>query len=160
MEIMKAEGEWFAWLLVIISVLIVLLMPKKNLTWVGIFITFAVAGYLTWLADSIVGGSFDLFDLAGKNTIELGDAFLLSFVPPSLATIFVNFYNSKYRWIIAVIFTLLSFVLELGLVRTGYMENKNWETVYGIPVYFAVFGFLFPWFLGLLSKKMMKSDTN
>ncbi|KKI89743.1 hypothetical protein WQ54_25710 [Bacillus sp. SA1-12] len=158
-EIMKAEGEWFVWVLVLISVLVVLFMPKKNLTWVGVYITFGMAGYMTWVADAIVGGTFDLFDLAGKKTIELGDAFLISFVPASLSAIFANFYNPRKRWVYAVFFTLLSFVLELGLVQTGYMENINWKTIYGIPVYFFFYGFFFPWFLRVLTKKKLKVDT-
>ncbi|WP_139367383.1 hypothetical protein [Metabacillus halosaccharovorans] len=156
---MKYEGEWYVWILVIISVFSVLLMPKKNLTWVGIFITFGVSGHITWLSDSIVGGAIDLFDLAKKNSIELSDAFLISFVPPCISTIYVNFYTPQKKWAFALIFTLLSFVLEIGLVKFGYMENKNWETLYGIPVYFIFYRFFFPWFLGLLSKKKVKIDS-
>ncbi|WP_338448460.1 hypothetical protein R4Z09_19815 [Niallia oryzisoli] len=157
MEFMRYEGEWYVWILVIISVFTVLLMPKKNLTWIGVFITLGVAGHLTWISDSLVGGAFDLFDLAKKNTIELSDAFLISFVPACISTIYVNFYNFKKGLIFSSIFTLLSFVLEIGLVKVGYMENKNWETWYGIPVYFIFYRFFFPWFLGLLSKKLVKN---
>jgi len=67
MQFMKYQGEWYVWVLVTVSILIVLFMPKKNLTWIGVFVTLGVAGYLTWVADSIAGSIFDLFDLAKRN---------------------------------------------------------------------------------------------
>lgn len=160
MEIMKYQGEWYVWTLLFFLILIVLLMPKKNLTWAGIFITLGVAGHLTWVSDSIAGSVLDLFDLAKRNTTELSDSFLLSFVPACISIIYVNFYSSHKRWIFAVIFTLFSFFLELGLVKVGYMRNKNWETWYGIPVYFIIYRFFFPWFLKLIiTKKLTKVSS-
>ena len=159
LQLMKYQGEWYVWLLVITSILIVLLMPKKNLTWIGVFITLGVAGYLTWIADSIAGSVFDTFDLAKSNTTELSDSFLLSFVPACIAVIYVNFYRSRARWTFAFIFTLLSFFLELGLVTSGYMRNKSWETWYGLPVYFIAYRFFFPWFLKIISKDLVKISS-
>lgn len=78
--------------------------------------------------DTMAGSVLDLFDLAKKNTTELSDSILLSFIPAFISVIYVNYYNSQKKWIFAFIFTLLSFVLELGLVKVGYMKNNNWET--------------------------------
>jgi hypothetical protein len=156
MEFMKYEGEWYVWILVMISILTVLIMPKKNLTWVGVFITIGVSGELTWASDSITGSVIDLFDLAKKQTTQFSDALLISFVPACIATIYVNFYQTYKKWIFPFVFTLLCFVLELGLVKVGYMQNNEWKTWYGIPVYFIAFRFFFPWYLKLLSRKMVK----
>ncbi|MED4227214.1 hypothetical protein [Neobacillus cucumis] len=159
MEIMKYQGEWYVLTVLFVFILILLFMPKRNLTWAGIFITLGVAGFLTWVSDSIAGSVFDLFDLAKKNTTELSDSFLLSFVPASISVIYVNFYSHQKRWIIAFIFTFLSFFLELGLVKVGYMNNNNWKTWYGLPVYFMVYRFFFPWFLKLISTKRLVKVT-
>ncbi len=155
MEFMKYEGEWYVWSLVIISILFVLIMPKKNLTWVGIFITFVFSAGLTWTFDTISMSTFNLFDLAKKISIELTDALLIGVVPASIATIFVNFYKPHKKWIFVFIFTLLCFVLEFGLVLFGYMKNNSWNTWYGIPVYFIIFTFFFPWYVKLLSKQLV-----
>lgn len=159
MDFNNPNGIWYVWLLVFIVVVFVILMPKKNLTWIGVFLTFGVAGQLTWIGDSIIGGGFDLFDLGKSNALELSDAFLVSFVPPCISTIYVNFYKSQKKWLFALIFTLLSFLLECGLVNVGYMENKNWETWYGIPVYLTFYGFFSPWLLSLYTKKQVNLDT-
>ncbi|PAE31655.1 hypothetical protein [Bacillus sp. 7884-1] len=90
MEFMKYEGEWYVWTLLFISILIVIFMPKKNLTWAGIFITIFLSGGLTWIGDTIAGSIFDLFTLAKKQTIELTDSLLISFDPAGIATIYVN----------------------------------------------------------------------
>ncbi|TDL64019.1 hypothetical protein E2R56_26605 [Rhodococcus qingshengii] len=152
---MKYEGEWYVWTLLFISILIVIFMPKKNLTWAGIFITIFLSGGLTWIGDTIAGSIFDLFTLAKKQTIELTDSLLISFVPAGIATIYVNFYKPKKEWVWAIVFTLLCFFLELGLVKVGYMKNNDWETWYGIPAYFIVFRFFFPWYLNLISRKLV-----
>jgi hypothetical protein len=156
MEFMKYEGEWYVWTLVIISIVFVLIMPKKNLTWVGIFITFVFSAGLTWTFDTISMSTFNLFDLAKKISIELSDALLICIVPASIATIFVNFYKPQKEWVFVLIFTMLCFVLELGLVQVGYMKNNGWNTWYGIPVYFIIFKFLFPWYFNLLTKPLVK----
>ncbi|ALC81912.1 MULTISPECIES: hypothetical protein [Bacillus] len=158
MEIFKVEGEWYVWILGVALLLIVLFMPKKNLTWTGIFVTLGVAGDITWLADTVAAVPIDLFDIAKKNTTELSDTFLLTFVPASIATIYVNFYIPQKKWVFTVFFTFLSFLLESGLVQVGYMKNIYWETWYGIPIYFVLFGFFFPWLLRILSKKLVKLD--
>ncbi|MGS2779686.1 hypothetical protein ACVBAX_20195 [Robertmurraya sp. GLU-23] len=157
MELMKYEGEWYVWTLVIISIIFVLIMPKKNLTWVGIFITFVFSAGLTWTFDTISMSTFNLFDLAKKISIELSDALLIGIVPASIATIYVNFYKPQKEWVFVLSFTLLCFVLELGLVQFGYMKNNGWNTWYGIPVYFIIFKFFFPWYFNLLTKPLVKS---
>lgn len=134
-----------------ISILFVILMPKKTLTWGGICITILFSGGLTWIGDTIVGSIFDLFALAKNQTIELTDSLLISFVPAAIATIYVNFYKPKKKWVWAIAFTFLCFFLELGLVKVGYMKNHDWQTWYGLIVYFCVFRFFFPWYLKLLS---------
>ncbi|KKI90548.1 hypothetical protein WQ54_21710 [Bacillus sp. SA1-12] len=156
MDFMKYEGEWYVWTIVLTSILFVLIMPKKNLTWAGIFMTIFLSGGLTWISDSIAGSVIDLFDLAKKQTTELSDAFLISFVPASIATSFVNFYKPQKKWMFAISFTVLCTVLETGLVLFGYMKNNDWRTWYGLPVYFIVFRFFFPWYLQLLTKKLVK----
>jgi hypothetical protein len=155
MEFMKYEGEWYVWTILFITILIVLFMPKKNLTWAGIFITILLSGGLTWIGDTIAGSIFDLFTLAKKQTIELSDSLLISFVPAGIATIYVNFYKPEKAWVWAIIFTLLCFFLELGLVKVGYMINHDWETWYGILVYFIVFRFFYPWYSKLLTQKLV-----
>ncbi len=157
MEFMKYEGEWYVWTLVFISIVFVLLMPKKNLTWVGRFITFVFSAGLTWTFDTISMSTFNLFDLAKKISIELSDALLIGIVPASIATIYVNFYKPQKKWFFVLSFTLLCFVLELGLVQFGYMKNNGWNTWYGIPVYFIIFRFFFPWYFNLLTKPLVKS---
>jgi hypothetical protein len=155
MEIMKYEGEWYVWTILFITIVIVLFMPKKNLTWAGVFITILLAGGMTWIGEVLVGSIIDVFTLAKKQTTEFSETFLISFVPEGIATIYVNFYKPEKAWVWAFIFTFLCFFLELGLVKVGYMINHGWETWYGIPVYFIAFRFFFPWYLKLLSQKLV-----
>ena len=58
MELMKYEGEWYVWTLVITTILFVLIMPKKNLTWVGIFITILFLIYITLESNSSIPSSY------------------------------------------------------------------------------------------------------
>jgi hypothetical protein len=158
MEVMIYKGEWFVWLLVGVSLAVVFLMPKKNLTWTGLFISLRVSGDITWFADVVAATPIDLFDLSKKNTTDLSDAFLFTFVPSSIATVFMNFYEPSKKWLFTVMFILLSSGLEWGLVLVGYMRNLQWETWYGIPVYFLLFFFFFPWLLRILSKRLINHD--
>ncbi|MDQ0899279.1 MULTISPECIES: hypothetical protein [unclassified Paenibacillus] len=153
MEITLYKGEWYVWSLFVFWILTVLLMPKKNLTWVGVLVTFGVTSSITWFCDTLIGSAFDLFDLSKTNAVELSDSILVTFVPACIVTVYVNYLDLKRKWVYAFFFTLLSFGLEWVLVKVGYMRNKNWNTLYSIPVYFIFFAFFFPWLLRMISKK-------
>lgn len=139
------QGSWFVYLTVAVLLLVVLFMPKRNLKWWGIYLTFGVVGQLAWLLDSFFASPLDIFDLAKKNTTELSDVFTIGVVPPLFAIVFLNFYKKDRKWGLVLLFTALSFLFEWGLVKVDYMTLKGWKTWYSLPVYFAMYAWFLPW---------------
>lgn len=53
-----AKGLWLPITLAIILLLFVFIMPKKEMSWRGIYVTIGVIGLATWVADNIFAGFF------------------------------------------------------------------------------------------------------
>lgn len=153
---LSAKGIWFPILLGIISLLYMLFMPK-HISWKIIYLTFCVGGFMAILLDVIImSGWIDVFDLGKAKLPGLGDLISYSVIAPCYAVIFLNYYQPERKWILVVLFTLLSFLSEWILVKVGYMKLKGWNTWWSIPVYFLIFGFWLPWHMRLIRKSSEK----
>jgi hypothetical protein len=150
---LASKGVWFPIIIGILILFFLILMPKR-LSRKEIYLTFGTVGYVALLLDIfILGTVFDLFDL-GRPTIEgIGDTLSYAIIAPSLAVIFLNFYKQEKRWLYTIIFTVVSFLYEIILVKVGYMTLHGWNSLFSLPIEFIFYGFWFPWHLKLIRKK-------
>lgn len=139
-----AKGLWFPVTVSILLVLIVLFIPKKNINWREIYITFGVVGFATWFTDGLVAREFDLFDVGAPAKAGLGDILSYTFIPSSLAILFLNYFTRNNKWKLTIFFTLLASLVEYGMIYFGYMKYKGWHWSVSIIVFLIVFGFLLP----------------
>jgi hypothetical protein len=71
---LEAKGLWFPVVVGIVALFSIVLMPKRNINWRGIYLTFGVVGYVALLLDIIVVGQyFDVFDLGNQTKEGIGD---------------------------------------------------------------------------------------
>ncbi|WP_299093282.1 hypothetical protein [uncultured Metabacillus sp.] len=139
-----AKGLWFPVSVSILLAVIVLFIPKKNISWREIYITFGVVGFVTWFCDGLVAREFDLLDLGHPNKAGLGDTLCYTFVPSSLAILYLNYLTKNNKWKLTIIFTVISLLIDIGMVNVGYMNYKGWDWLMSIIVFLIVFGFLLP----------------
>ncbi|GAA3333316.1 hypothetical protein GCM10020331_096880 [Ectobacillus funiculus] len=64
---------------------------NPHISWREIYITFSVVGFVTWFCDGLVAREFDLVDLGNPNKAGLGDTLCYTFVPSSLAILYLNY---------------------------------------------------------------------
>lgn len=148
---LQQEGIWFPLISGIIALLFIVLMPKRQMNWRGIYITFGVIGYVTLMLDVfIVGEYFDLFDIGDPGLEGIGDLMTYAIIPSCLAVAYLNYFDRKRIWLYVALFTVISFLFEWELTRVGYMRLKGWQNWYSIPVYIIVFGLWLPWHLKLI----------
>ncbi|NPV92169.1 MAG: hypothetical protein HPY50_15485 [Firmicutes bacterium] len=146
-----AQGVWFPIVIGVIALLFVVLMPKKRLNWMGIYLTFGVVGYVTIMLDIFILGQYvDLFDIGDPFLEGIGDLFTYTIIPPCLAVIFLNYFDRLQKWWYVAFFMAVSFSYEWVLTRLGFMVLKGWQNWYSIPVYFLVYSYWLPWHFGLL----------
>ncbi|BBN99623.1 hypothetical protein [Sporolactobacillus terrae] len=151
---LNQKGLWFSVSISIILFLLMLFLPKKNINWVGIYFTFPIISLITWLIDTSLFIPFDLLDLGNPHVEGVGDVLLFTFVPASLSCLFLNYFVEKRRWLLTIIFTIISLSIELGLMWTDYLVLHGWHTIYSLIVYLSVFGFLLP-----LHRKILTNYT-
>ncbi|HCF50091.1 MAG TPA: hypothetical protein DER60_07400 [Syntrophomonas sp.] len=143
---LQQQGIWFPLITGAIALLFVLLMPKRQMNWRGIYITFGVISYVTLMLDVfIVGEYFDLFDIGDPALEGIGDLITYAIIPSCLAITYLNYFNEKNKWLYVTLFTIISFLFEWELTRAGYMKLKGWQNWYSIPVYIIVYGWWLPW---------------
>ena len=140
---------WYAYTIVGIFVLILLIMPKK-LTIREMYYSAGVVGFGAWLGNALVGDVFRAFRIGPSTNTFFIDYIFISFIPLAIGLIYLNFLIKKksalYKWLWVVI----AYLFEWGAVASGYMVNKGWKTWYSIPVFIFVFVFFLPWHLKLM----------
>jgi hypothetical protein len=150
---LSAKGILYPIILGVIMLMVTTLMPKK-LTKSEMYITFGVVGYVVLMLDIfIMATMFDVFDLGSPDVVGLGDIISYGIIAPCLSIIFLNFYKQEKKWIYVSVFSLVSFLYEIGLVYVGYMDLKGWNSLFSIPVHIISYGFWFPWHLRLMRRK-------
>jgi hypothetical protein len=140
---------WYAYTIVAIFLLILLFMPKK-LTLREMYLSAGVLGFGAWLGNALVGDVFKAFRIGPSPHTYFIDYIFISFVPLVIGLIFLNFLthnkSTLYKWL----WIVLSFLLELGAVKSGYMVSMGWKTWYSIPVFIFVFLAFLPWHLRIM----------
>lgn len=148
-----AKGIWLPFLVAGVALLYILLMPKRQLNWLGIYLTFGVVGYVACVMDLfIVVEHLDVIDLGSKTKDGLGDLITYGVIPSCFAVIFLNYFTWKNRWFLIVLFTAISFFFEWSLTQIGYMKLNGWQNWYSIPVYLLVYGYWLPWHLKIIQR--------
>ena len=150
---LQQPGIWFPLVTGAIALLFILFMPKRQMNWRGIYITFGVIGYVTLMLDVfIVGEYFDLFDIGSQDPEGIGDLMTYAVIPSCLAVAYLNFFDRKNIWLYVALFTAISFLFEWELTHVGYMKLKGWQNWYSIPVYIIVYYLWLPWHLKLIQQ--------
>jgi hypothetical protein len=149
---LQAEGLWFP--IVIGMVLIVtIIFMRKRISWKEIFFIFGVIGYMTWMIDIGVAAQLDIFDLGNPQKEGIPELLTYGIIPSAFAVIFLNYFKQDKKWGYVLLFTILSFLFEWGMVQVGMMKLKGWKTWWSIPVFLAMYGYVLPWMLGFLRKE-------
>lgn len=146
-----SQGYWFPLIVGGVLFTFLLLMPK-HISWKEVYITFGVVGYLAWMADMIFAITLDVFDLGKGEIVGIGDIFTFGIIASSLAVIFLNYLKRDNKWILVIVFIILSSLFEWTLVKVGYMKLHGWQTWWSIPAYFIMFGLFLPWHLKFIRK--------
>lgn len=150
---LQSKGVWFPLVIGAILLSIMLLMPKRQINWRGIYLTFGTVGFVGLVLDiNILGTYFDWFDLGDPHKEGIGDLVCYGIIPPCLAVIFFNYISLKSKWLYVAFFTLISFLFEWELTQLGYMKLKGWQNWYSIPIYILIYGSWLPWHFGLIKK--------
>ncbi|AUJ27010.1 MULTISPECIES: hypothetical protein [Virgibacillus] len=149
---LHSKGIWFPITISIILVLTILFIPKKHITWKELYATFGIVAFITWLSDSLVARTLDLIHLADPKTAGLAEILVYTFVPSSLAILFINYYTHKNKWFLVVVFTIISALLEWTMVHLDYLKYTGWNPFVSIAAYIIAFGFLVPLHVKLLRK--------
>lgn len=139
-----AKGLWFPVIISILLTTTVLFIRKKNITWREIYITFGVVGFATWFSDAMFARVIDVFDIGHPKKAGLGDILSYTFIPTSLAILYLNYLTKKNKWKLTIIFILLSMLIEFGMIHSGYMKYKGWHWSISIIAFVLAFGFLLP----------------
>lgn len=148
---MNAPGVWLPLTFGTVVLFFVVFMPKRQINWRGIYLTFGLVGYVGVMLDiNILGEYFDLFDLGNKDKEGIGDLMSYAVIPSCLAVIFLNYFNKEHKWLHVALFTSISYVYEWWLTRTGYMKLIEWQSWYSLPVFIVVYGVWLPWHLEII----------
>ncbi|OPX87507.1 MAG: hypothetical protein A4E53_02459 [Pelotomaculum sp. PtaB.Bin104] len=151
---LQGSGIWFPLIMGTIALAFVILMPKRQLKWRGIYLTFGVIGYVAVMLDVFfVGEYLDVFDIGDPYLEGIGDLMSYAIIPSCLAVIFLNYFNQSQKWFHVTLFIVISFTFEWVLTQVGYMKLKGWQNYYSIPVYFVVYSMWLPWHLKLIQQR-------
>ncbi|MCM2535973.1 hypothetical protein NDK43_31390 [Neobacillus pocheonensis] len=141
---LNAQGIWFPLVSGGILFLYALFMPKKEINWRDFYITFGVIGFVAWISDSVFGKMIDLVDFGNPNITGLGEFVSYSFIPSSLGVIYLNYLKKTNKWMLVIIFAIISTLIEWGMRKVGYMKAHGWSFFISIPAYLIVYGFFLP----------------
>ncbi|MDQ6595857.1 hypothetical protein E2K98_17970 [Bacillus salipaludis] len=151
---LHAQGNWLPIVLSLLLFLYALFMPKKEIGWREFYVTFGLIGYIAWISDSVLGKMFDLVDFGNPKVTGIGEFLSYSLIPSSLSVIYLNYLKKTNRWMLAIIFILISTLIEWGMRKVGYMKTNGWSFIISVPLYFVVFSFLLP-----LHKKLIRCKS-
>lgn len=155
-----ATGLWFPVTVSILFAITVIIVPKKNISWREIYITFSVVGFVTWFCDGLVAREFDLLDLGHPNKAGLGDTLCYTFVPSSLAILYLNYLSKNNKWKLTIIFTIVAMLIEFGMLYVGYMNYKGWNSLISIIVFLIAFGLLLPIHIRVIRNEFVDLKTS
>jgi hypothetical protein len=141
---LSAKGLWLPVSLGLLLLLYALLMPKKGISWRELYITIGVIGYATWISDSIFARYLNLVDFGAPKIVGIGEFITYSFVPSSLAVIYLNYLKVSNKWKMVIIFMIISFFIEWAVSKVGYMKLPHWNHLYSIPIFFIVYRYMLP----------------
>jgi hypothetical protein len=141
---LHAQGNWLPISVGLLLFLYALFMPKKEIGWRDLYITFGVIGYFAWIGDSLFAKMFDLVDFGNPNITGIGEFISYSLIPSSLSVIFLNYFKKTNKWILVIIFTIIATLVEWGMRKVGYIKPHGWSFFFSIPLYFVVFSFFLP----------------
>jgi hypothetical protein len=141
---LSAKGLWFVLLISIVLFLFAIFIPKKQLGWREFYITFSTVGLTAWLADSIIAKMFDLIDLGNPNITGIGEFFSYTLIPSSLSILFLNQLKTNNKWLLTIMFTLISTLIEWAFLKVGYIHPNGWTWYFSIPAYIILFSYFLP----------------
>lgn len=147
-----AQGWWYPVIVSLVLILIILFIPKR-LKSKEIYITFGIVGYIVWTVDTIIAAPFDLFDLATPTKTGLPELLLYGIIPSCLSVIYLNYYKAEKKWTYALLFVVISIILEWLTVKVGLMKLKGWNTLWSLPVHFVFYAFFLPWHIKYIRKQ-------
>lgn len=139
-----SQGSWLPILLSLVLLLYALFMPKKGIGWREFYVTFGIVGYIAWISDSVLGKMLDLVDFGNPKITGLGEFLSYSLIPSSFSVIYLNYLTRTNKWKLAILFTMISTLVELGMRSVGYMKPHGWSFYISIPLYVVVFRFILP----------------
>ena len=153
---LSAKGIWFPISVGLLLLFFALFMPKRKINWLEFYITFGVVGYVAWISDTVVGGMLDLVDLGDPKITGLGEFASYSFIPSSLSVIYLNYVKKTNKWILVLLFTLLSTLIEWIMIQIGYLKMKNWGFfIFSIIAYLIVFSVILPVHIKVIKKNLL-----
>lgn len=148
-----AKGLWFPLVVIIALLLTLILIPKTRINRIELYIIFCIIGFATWVADSFILRVFDIIDLGSPVKPGLGDILSYTFIPSSLGCLFLCFLDRKNIWKLSLLFTIISFAIELGMELSGYMKVKGLFNVFSVFFYFIMYRFALPFHLRLIRRR-------
>ena len=141
---LHAKGVWcpIIWTLILVSY--VLIMRKKNLNWLQIYCTIGIISMLAWVSNSIFGVFLDWVDFGNPAATGFAEMLTYTFIPSSLAVIFLNKFKNENRLKRTILFVILSLFIEWTCNASGYMVYKHWSIFFSVPVYFVIYYIALP----------------
>jgi len=67
-----------------------------------------------------------------------------TFIPSSLAIIFLNKFEKENHLKHTILFVILSLFIEWAYNASGYIVYKHWNIFFSVPVYFMIFYVVLP----------------
>jgi hypothetical protein len=147
---LTSKGVWAPIALSILLLLFTLFMKKKQLTWREIYLTYGMFGFIAWMLDTITGNVFDFYDVGNPNITGLGDFMAFSFIPSSLAVIYLNFRTGKNKWFMIALFTMISLFIYWSVEWAGYFKDKGWSSIGSLAVFVIVYWLIIPLHLRIM----------
>lgn len=141
---LHAQGNWLPVVLSILLFLYALLMPKKEIGWREFYITFGIVCAFAWITDTVLGKVLDAVDFGSPKITGSGEILSFSLIPSSLSVIYLNYLKKTNKWILSITFTIISALIEWGMIKVGYEKPHGWNFFISIPLYFVTFSFLLP----------------
>ncbi len=151
---LQAQGNWLPIVISLLLFLYALFIPKKEIGWREFYVTFGIIGYIAWISDSVLGKMLNLVDFGNPKVTGIGEFLSYSLIPSSLSVIYLNYLKKTNRWMLAIIFILISTLIEWGMRKVGYMKTNGWSFIISVPLYFVVFSLLLP-----LHKKLIRCKS-
>ncbi|MET1247461.1 hypothetical protein ABWW58_01560 [Sporolactobacillus sp. STCC-11] len=147
---LTSKGVWFPITLSILLLLFTLFMKKKQLTWREIYLTYGVFGFIAWMFDTITGNVFDFYDVGNPSITGLGDFMGFSFIPSSLAAIYLNFRTERNKWFMVTLFTAISLFIHWGIQWSGYFKSKGWNSIVSLVIFIIAYWLIVPLHLRIM----------